>query len=107
MISTFKTHKDEIMFDGSKTFNIRQITSNFDSYSQRLEQFVLYILKKLTTYLKYNLRSTCDLKYHITNIPVDENYELVSLDVQKLFDNVDKNFVIDLICKKVFDQTSA
>jgi hypothetical protein len=104
MVSTFKTHKDGITFDGSNTFDIRQITSNFDSYSQRVEQFVLEILKNLTTNLKYNLRSTCDLKYHISKVKVDSNHELISLDVKKLFDNVDKNFVINLICQKVFDQ---
>lgn len=79
---------------------LRPIVSCIQSPYENLSKFLKNILQNIINKNKYYIKDSVDLKTKIKNIPIPNNYTLVSLDVVSLYTNVPVELAKDIIRKK-------
>ena len=82
---------------------IRPIISNINTGSCQLAKYLAKLLSPLST-SEYTVKSTSDFITHIKEQNLTSNFKLISFDVTSLFRNVQLDFTIDVIFKRVYDE---
>ena len=82
---------------------IRPIISNINTGSYQLAKYLAKLLSPLST-SEYTVKSTSDFITHIKEQNLTSNFKLISFDVTSLFRNVQLDFTIDVIFKRVYDE---
>ena len=90
-----------------ENYELRPIVSSYNTITSNSESSILKFLKPLESKIRYSVKSSQDLKNRI--IPVLENkdltnYELISLDAVKLYNNCDLQKIKEILLKYIFNR---
>ena len=99
---TAKVHKLKIG-DGLKELNVRPIISNIGTATYETAKYPNTLLTPLTK-SQYNILSTGDFIQKIKSERIPKGFEMISFDVENLFNNVPLNQTRDIILPKVYQE---
>ena len=90
-----------------ENFELRPIVSSFNTITSNSEASLLKFLKPLESKIQYSVKSSRDLKN--TMMPILENkdlsnYELISFDAVKLYNNCDLQKIKEILLKYIFNR---
>ena len=99
---TAKVHKLKIG-DGLKELNVRPIISNIGTATYETAKYPNTLLTPLTK-SQYNILSTGDFIQKMKTERIPKGFEMISFDVENLFNNVPLNQTRDIILPKVYQE---
>ena len=85
---------------------LRPIVSSINSITIGAESYILEILKKFESQFMFSVNSSKSFKdWFIKHSPSfnDNNYEIISMDIVKLYPNIDTNLTAEFIIKKIYE----
>ena len=90
-----------------ENYELRPIVSSYNTITSNSKSCILKFLKPLESKIRYSVKSSQDLKNTI--IPALENkdlsdYELISLDAIKLYNNCDLQKIKEILLKYIFNR---
>ena len=100
---TAKVHKVSDGVNDVKMLPIRPVISSIGTATYRTSQYLAELLKPLTS-SKYTVESTKDFIDKIKQKKIDDEYSMVSFDVESLFTNVPLTYTIDIILDQIYNQ---
>lgn len=80
---------------------MRIVTCTRSTITSNISQFTFAIIKQLRENIENCVTNTKELLNQLSNVKLDDEDRLISLDMQDLFTNVDVNIAIDLVIKRI------
>ena len=90
-----------------ENYELRPIVSSYNTITSNSESSLLRFLKPLESKIRYSIKSSKDLKHEMMSTLENKDlndYELISLDAVKLYNNCDLQKIKEILLKYIFNR---